>query len=206
MQKNKILVAALVLAAPAAAHAQAAALVGSLANFDALNNTGQEAHGFEIEVEGIASQDIYRIFGNWGGTNVIRYGAGSAIDIPGGVIVRWASSVFAGWSGACSGLDPICVATVNDAVTVNATFLAVYTLSIGRSGSGTVVGTPAGNDRALSCGGDCSAKFTQGTTVTLTATPAPGQSFTGWSKDCAGSSPTTTVTIGKNTSCQASFK
>ncbi len=484
---TRMLLLALV-AAPAAAHAQAAALVGSLANFDALNNTGEEAHGFEIQMEGIASGDIYRIFGNWGGTNVIRYGAGTAIDIPGGVIVRWASpwdpatgafslatpvpptlttvpgescwtlgmgaaypgagcehfgissyknptattyywlvadpqnpgslvrasvavslpqpvwtvvppaqvgnppvvvaeivappapevqlfgdaqwvkvyktenpnevqledlvggnaavvpqdpaqlevswqllqadpanglhkkqkgklanqgnlgggshavvrryehyayagaydpvthealcadgtcsapspgelgdaigaqnaagnvnapsltvarsgngqvtsgdkvlscgskcsafydldaqvtltaapgsgSIFAGWSGGgCAGAAASCVVTVSDALTVTATFLPVYTLSVGRSGSGAVVGTPSGNDRVLSCGGACSAKFTSGTTVILTATPAAGLSFVGWSNGCSGTLPTTTVVIGKDTTCQATFK
>lgn len=67
------------------------AMVGTLSNFDVLNNTGQEAHGFEIQIEGVSSADIYRIFGNWGGTNVIRYGQGTATNYPGGVYVRWMS-------------------------------------------------------------------------------------------------------------------
>ncbi len=67
-------------------------VVGSLANFDVLNDTRQETHGFEIQLEGINHNDIYRIFGNWGGTDVIRYGAGTATDYPGGVYVRWASA------------------------------------------------------------------------------------------------------------------
>src|ERR1051325_8045463 len=63
------------LLAPVAARAQSVAIVGSLANFDVLNNTGQDAHGFEIQIEGIQSADIYRIFGYWPvyGGNVIRY-------------------------------------------------------------------------------------------------------------------------------------
>src|ERR1700753_2919067 len=65
--------------------------VGTLANFDTLNDTGQETHGFEIQLEGISSRDLTRIFGNWGGTDVIRYGQGTAIDYPGGVYVRWTS-------------------------------------------------------------------------------------------------------------------
>lgn len=84
-----LLIFAVVLA-PAISHAQTA-VVGSLANFDVLNNTGGETHGFEIQVEGISKADIYRIFGNWGGTNVIRYGQGTATDYPGGVYIRWAS-------------------------------------------------------------------------------------------------------------------
>ncbi len=73
------------------AQAQAPAMVGTLGNFDVLNNTGEETHGFEIQLEGVHSADIYRIFGNWGGTNVIRYGAGTATDYAGGVYIRWTS-------------------------------------------------------------------------------------------------------------------
>lgn len=79
------------LATSLIAQAQAPAIVGSLGNFDVLNNTGEEAHGFEIQMEGVSAADIYRIFGNWSGTNVIRYGAGTATDYPGGVYVRWTS-------------------------------------------------------------------------------------------------------------------
>jgi hypothetical protein len=71
--------------------AQSAVMVGTLGNFDALNNTGEPAYGFEIEMEGVQAADIYRIFGYWGGQNVIRYGAGTATNTATGVIVRWAS-------------------------------------------------------------------------------------------------------------------
>jgi Divergent InlB B-repeat domain len=85
-----LLLALAVLITPIVSQAQTA-VVGSLANFDVLNNTGEETHGFEIQIEGISKVDIYRIFGNWGGTNVIRYGQGTATDYPGGVYVRWTS-------------------------------------------------------------------------------------------------------------------
>jgi hypothetical protein len=77
------------LAAPTPLQAQTT--VGTLANFDALNDTGEETHGFEIQLEGISSKDIYRIFGSSGVTNYIRYGQGTATDYPGGVYVRWMS-------------------------------------------------------------------------------------------------------------------
>jgi hypothetical protein len=49
-------------------------------------------------------------------------------------------------------------------------------------GSGTVAASPAGN----SCGAGCVEGFSQGTQVTLTATPASGWTFTGWSGACSG--------------------
>jgi hypothetical protein len=114
-------------------------------------------------------------------------------------------SVFGGWGGACSGNQSTCSVLVNDSMNVTATFLGQFTLSVGKSNSGTITGTPAGNDRTINCGGTCSAKFTQGSTVTLTATPAAGKLFVNWSGACSGSSPTCTLTIAKDTSVQAVF-
>jgi hypothetical protein len=75
--------------------AQTATVVGYPANFDAVNNTGQETHGFEIEADGISSSDITRIFGSNGGQAnlpcLIRYCMGTAVDFAGGVYIRWAS-------------------------------------------------------------------------------------------------------------------
>jgi len=36
---------------------------GPLANFDVINDTGQVAHGFEIEIDGIKESDISSLFG-----------------------------------------------------------------------------------------------------------------------------------------------
>jgi hypothetical protein len=67
------------------------------------------------------------------------------------------------------------------------------------TGSGTVTSTPAGID----CGGACSASFPSGTSVTLTATPAAGSSFDGWS--ACGGTGTCTLELTAVTSVQAIF-
>jgi len=109
-------------------------------------------------------------------------------------------SVFTGWGGACGGAQQTCTVSVSDALNVTASFAPQFTLSIGRGGSGTVTGA------GLDCGKVCSAKFTQGSQVTLTATPAAGLKFTGWGGACSGTSQTCTVTINKDTQVQANFK
>ncbi|HYL81936.1 MAG TPA: hypothetical protein VEU07_14050 [Candidatus Acidoferrum sp.] len=38
----------------------------------------------------------------------------------------------------------------------------------------------------MACGSTCSASFSSGTSVTLTATPTAGSSFSGWSGACSG--------------------
>jgi photosystem II stability/assembly factor-like uncharacterized protein len=111
-------------------------------------------------------------------------------------------SVFAGWSGACSGTGACSVTMTQDAA-VTATFTLVsHTLTVARSGSGSgsVVSSPAG----ISCGATCAASFAYGSTVTLTASPGPGSTFTGWSGACSGTG-TCTVTVLSDTSVGAGF-
>ena len=68
-------------------------------------------------------------------------------------------------------------------------------------GAGTVTSSPTGVD----CGPACTGRFTRQSAVTLTATPGPGQTFTGWSGACSGASPTITVTVTGDLACTAWF-
>jgi hypothetical protein len=75
------------------------------------------------------------------------------------------------------------------------------TLSVTRTGNGTVASSPAG----ISCGATCSATFNPGTSVTLTATAAAGSVFTGWSGGgCSGTSACT-LTLTTATAVSAAF-
>jgi hypothetical protein len=76
-----------------------------------------------------------------------------------------------------------------------------YTLNVYKAsnGSGTVTGP------GIDCGTDCSESYNQGTQVTLTATPASGSTFTGWSGDCSGTQLTCTLTMNSNKSVTANF-
>ena len=57
-----------------------------------------------------------------------------------------------------------------------------YLLTVNKIGSGTVISDPAGID----CGSTCNARYDSGTPVSLTAIPAEGYTFTGWSGSCSG--------------------
>ena len=59
-------------------------------------------------------------------------------------------------------------------------------------GAGTVSSVPPGID----CGTSCAHQYPVGISVTLTATPAAGSTFGGWSGACTGTA-TCTVTAGK---------
>ncbi len=70
----------------------------------------------------------------------------------------------------------------------------ILTVSKSSGGNGTVTSNPAG----INCGATCTANFTSGTSVTLTATPDSGYSFSGWSGDCTGPSCTVLMDAAKN--------
>ena len=78
-------------------------------------------------------------------------------------------------------------------------------------GSGTVISSVAG----INCGVDCDETYGSSVSVTLTATAAAGSTFSGWDgdadgnmgtlPDCAGVSPTCTVTMSANRSVRPVF-
>ena len=91
------------------------------------------------------------------------------------------ASRFDGWGGACSGMGT-CMLTLNAATSVSAQFTATALLTVDNPGGGTVTSAPAG----INCGSMCSTRLAAGTQVDLSATPAAGAVFLGWSGACSG--------------------
>src|SRR6266540_3054391 len=101
-------------------------------------------------------------------------------------------SIFTGWSGCNAVSGTTCTVAMSAATSVTVTFtLQRFTLTVNKAGigSGTVTSSPPGID----CGATCSAAYDSGTVVTLTATPATGSIFTGWSGCDTVSGTTCTV-------------
>lgn len=77
----------------------------------------------------------------------------------------------------------------------------IFTLTVQVEGSGTVTSNPAG----INCVPDCSDDFITGTQVELTAVPAPGFEFTGWSGGGCSGIDTCTVTMNSDVQVTATF-
>jgi xyloglucan-specific exo-beta-1,4-glucanase len=104
---------------------------------------------------------------------------------------------FTGWSGDATGSASSTTVTMNGDKNVTANFqlqssTTKYTLATTASPSdgGSVVG--AGT-------------YDAGSEATLTATPAAGYTFTGWSGDVTGTAPSVTVTMSSNKTVTANF-
>jgi len=84
------------------------------------------------------------------------------------------------------------------------------TLTLYEVGSGVGNITSAGASPTLSCGNGgtvCSGAYSQGAVLTLTATPAAGYTFGGWTGSCVVATPTScTVTMSNNQTIGATFK
>ncbi len=77
-----------------------------------------------------------------------------------------------------------------------------FALSVTKAGSGggTVTSSPTG----INCGSTCSANYSGGASVTLSAAPASGSAFAGWSGACTGTS-SCTVSMTAARSVTATF-
>lgn len=111
---------------------------------------------------------------------------------------RSITAEYAGDAGNTASTSAVFTHTVNP---------APYAFSVAKSGAGTgtVTSTPAG----INCGVDCDEIYLGGTVVTLTAAPATGSAFAGWSlgtgsASCTGTA-TCVVTVNAASSITATF-
>ena len=107
------------------------------------------------------------------------------------------------WTGACAGSTSSCAVTMTAPLTVGVSVARVFTLAVSRAGTGggTITSSPVG----IACGSDCAEDYRESTAVTLTATPASGSVFTGWSGACSGQASTCSVTMTSDQSVTATF-
>jgi hypothetical protein len=142
--------------------------------------------------------------GSTSGTCAGNFNAGASVTFTANPS---AGSRFVGWSGACSGTGT-CTVAVSAAATVSARFdINNPVVSVSGSGSGTIASNPAGISCTLTDGtatGSCAATYSLGAAVTLTATPASGWRFSGWTGDCTGTD-TCSLTMSQDRNVNTAF-
>jgi hypothetical protein len=110
-----------------------------------------------------------------------------------------ATSIFAGWAGACAGQVGDCTLSMTQARAAAATFnrrVVPLTITLGGTGNGivTVNGVNMCERNSTQIGNvTCVREYDIGTTVTVQTTAGAGTDFLGNSGDCAGTSPCTLV-------------
>lgn len=114
------------------------------------------------------------------------YGPHVALDRSGHAVVVWNGEVELG-------------AEIKSAFRDETTLLVVTKSG---SGAGTVTSQPAGID----CGATCAVRLPEESSTTLSASPAPGSRFVGWSGACVGSNPCTVETGAAQASVNAEFE
>ena len=80
---------------------------------------------------------------------------------------------------------------------------ATYPLNAVKAGTGN--GTITSSAGGINCGGTCKADYAAGTSVTLTATPGTGSTFTGWSGAATGTASKITVSMSAARNVTATF-
>ncbi len=124
------------------------------------------------------------------------YVVGTDIDI---LAIPDAGYAFASWGGWISNNNPNIVTMFDWDMTLTANFVQTcFTLAtaVDPTGSGSVAISPAHN---------CTDGYILNTVVTLTANPAVGYGFTGWSGDASGSVSPVTMTMNADKMVTASF-
>lgn len=103
------------------------------------------------------------------------------------------------WGGACAGQGNTCDVTMNQNLTVNATF-GTTVLSATTPTNGSIGGA------GLDCGKSCSAKVVPGTNVSISANPAQGWAFDSWGGACAGKGNPCGLAMAQDQSVSVKFK
>lgn len=155
-------------------------------NSGATLNHATDQHGVSVSLGALAS--------NGGSTQTHALLAGSAAldagDCDGGAVNVDQRAVARPQNGMCD---------------IGAYEARPYTVTVTKSGSGSVADTNTVTGFDISCGATCAGTVVERTSVTLTATPTGGYYFSGWSGACSGTGNCALSTITANKTVTATF-
>lgn len=145
--------------------------------------------------------------GTSGSICVANYAPNASVQL---TAIPDSGKIFTSWGGACTGTTATTTVTMDAAKSCTATFTTSgggttpppppsnQQLTVTKVGTGTITSDVGG----INCGLICSASYTSGSIVRLTAS---GGTFSGWSGSCGGTSATTVVTMDAAKNCTATF-
>jgi uncharacterized repeat protein (TIGR02543 family) len=137
----------------------------------------------------------------------------AAIGLPSGLSINTQTGIITG-SPTTAATNNITLNADNSAgigtATLNLSITAPvapvnFTLTASTAGTGTGTMTVAGQNCGSSCTATVAGTSSGPVSVTVTATPAAGSTFTGWSGACTSTSATCTFSISANSSVTANF-
>ena len=158
-----------------------------------VTNSGDAPLGIS-NVTVTSASDAFALGTNTCGTTV-AVGAQCAIGI------TFSPTSFGALTGTFTLTDNAPVANSMQMVALTGTGAASLTVTLAGGGTGSVASAPAG----ITCGATCTADFTSGTSVVLTATTTNGSTFAGWSGACTNPTGTCTVVMSQNQTVTATF-
>jgi subtilisin family serine protease len=131
---------------------------------------------------------------------------------PAGTTVNMTASpnpgaMFFGWSGACMGTGT-CTVTMSQARTVSAGFFTGIALNLtyAKAGGGNGSVDFSASGFTANCAANCTQSYWRNAMVRLTAMPATGSTFMGWSGACRGKKISCIVRLSRVKSVTATFE
>jgi hypothetical protein len=128
---------------------------------------------------------------------VASFGIGKVVKLVATAADGWE---FAGWGGDCSAATGrTCKLSMTGPRSATVTFVKLHKLTVDAKGPGKVVSSPEG----IRCDDDCTAKFREGTDVTLDPRPEDGAILQAWGGACAGQATPTACVLDMTSSMSA---
>jgi hypothetical protein len=152
---------------------------------------------------GAGGGDITQAGGGGGGGGGLYGGGGGRNGAQGSYYGSGGGGGSSGFGSAVTNTSVVPSTIGTPSITFTYTATSFHSLTIAKTGAGA--GTVTSTDGQINCGPTCAHAYPSGTPVTLTAAPATGSVFAGWSGGGCSGTGTCTVTLSSDQAVTATF-